>query len=224
MTTTSRSASNRTRPARSRPPSWRHPTAPTCSTRTTYFAEGLHRFRNNDGPHLGRTEAPRRSSRRFERLPRHHSGRRFDRDLYDLSVVGEVRFASAAPASRRTTCSSRGSPRSTTTSVLSMKRTSRRRHHQLDAIDAYFETRPRHRQPHPPGAPPIHCCGTRPWTDDVRRLRGVHPQVDLDWSDLTQPDDVAEDHRHVASTREVRCASDKDGRISFNFQVKKDHS
>ena len=199
--------------------------------KTTVLAEGLRGFRDDGSVrHLAKTER-RKVVAAFERyLDTIPDDKRFDRDLfYDLrDVVGKSGFGIGSAGLPAYNVLVEGFSQALDNDVvLSMKQANIpavSRFVDSDAVDAYFENEGQ-RTVVSQRALQVHTDPLLGYTtlDGVAYVVSeVSPyEVDLDWSDLTEPDDIAEVVDMLGrATAKIHCASDEDSEQDLvNFQV-----
>ncbi len=199
--------------------------------KTTVLAEGLRGFRDDGSVrHLAKTERTKVVAA-FERyLDTIPDDKRFDRDLfYDLrDVVGKSGFGIGSAGLPAYNVLVEGFSQALDNDVvLSMKQANIpavSRFVDSDAVDAYFENEGQ-RTVVSQRALQVHTDPLLGYTtlDGVAYVVSeVSPyEVDLDWSDLTEPDDIAEVVDMLGrATAKIHCASDEDSEQDLvNFQV-----
>ena len=217
----------------SRPPWWRRDAtaAPTCSTRRRCSPTGLRTFRDDGSVrHLAKTERKKvvaAFERYLETIP---DDKRFDRDLfYELrDVVGKSGFGIGSAGLPAYNVLVEGYSQALDNDVvLSMKQANIpavSRFVDSGGVDAYFENEG-HRTVVSQRALQVHTDPLLGYTtlDGVGYVVSeVSPyEVDLDWSDLTEPDDIAEVVDLLGrATAKIHCASDEDSEQDLvDFQV-----
>jgi len=199
--------------------------------KTTVLADGLRTFRDDSSVrHLAKTEKKKvvaAFERYLETIP---DDKRFDRDLfYELrDVVGKSGFGIGSAGLPAYNVLVEGFSQALDNDVvLSMKQANIpavSRFLDSQTVDAYFENEA-HRTVVSQRALQVHTDPLLGYTtlDGVGYVVSeVSPyEVDLDWSDLTEPDDIAEVVDLLGrATAKIHCASDEDSEQDLvNFQV-----